>query len=62
MPTQGVYCGEKPYKVLLACVVVIGICCLGLLRFEVETDPQRLWVGAGSLAAKEKAKYEVQIS
>ena len=56
---QGVYCGEQPYKVLAMCVVVIAVLCLGLLRFQVETDPQRLWVGAGSLAAKEKAQYEV---
>ena len=56
---QGVYCGEQPYKVLALCLLVIGVCCLGLLRFQVETDPQRLWVGAGSLAAKEKAQYEV---
>lgn len=56
---QGVYCGEQPYRVLAVCLLVIGVCCLGLLRFKVETNPQRLWVGAGSLAAKEKAQYEV---
>ena len=56
---QGVYCGEQPYRVLAVCLLVIGVCCLGLLRFQVETNPQRLWVGAGSLAAKEKAQYEV---
>jgi hypothetical protein len=56
---QGVYCGEQPYKVLAVCLLVIGMCCLGLLRFKVEANPQRLWVGAGSLAAKEKAQYEV---
>ena len=56
---QGVYCGEQPYKVLAMCLMVIAVLCLGLLRFQVETDPQRLWVGAGSLAAKEKAQYEV---
>ena len=56
---QGIYCGEQPYKVLAVCLLVIGMCCLGLLRFKVEANPQRLWVGAGSLAAKEKAQYEV---
>ena len=56
---QGVYCGEQPCRVLAVCLLVIGVCCLGLLRFKVETNPQRLWVGAGSLAAKEKAQYEV---
>ena len=60
MSLQGVVCGEQPYKVLTVCVLVIGFCCLGLLRFDVETDPQRLWVGSGSLAAREKAQYEVQ--
>ena len=59
MLMQGVVCGEQPYKVLTVCVLVIGLCCLGLLRFDVETNPQRLWVGSGSLAAKEKAQYEV---
>ncbi|DBB06657.1 TPA: hypothetical protein ACH3X1_012171 [Trebouxia sp. C0004] len=54
----GVYCGEQPYRVLAVCLLVIGVLCLGLLRFKVETNPQRLWVGAGSLAAKEKAQYE----
>ena len=56
---QGVFCGQQPYQVLSLCLLGIGVCCLGLLRFQVETNPQRLWVGAGSLAAKEKARYEV---
>lgn len=56
---QGVYCGEQPYKVIALCALAIAACCLGLLRFQVETDPQRLWVGCGSLAAREKAQYEV---
>lgn len=56
---QGVYCGEQPYKVIALCAVAIAVCCLGLLRFQVETDPQRLWVGSASLAAREKAQYEV---
>lgn len=56
---QGAYCGEQPYKVIAMCILAIGVCCLGLLRFQVETDPQRLWVGSASLAAREKAQYEV---
>ena len=57
---QGVYCGEQPYKVLAMCTLAICLCCLGLLRFRVQTDPQHLWVGANSLAAQEKAQYEVR--
>ena len=37
----------------------MAVFALGLLRFRVETDPQRLWVGPTSQAAQEKAAYEV---
>lgn len=30
----------------------------GLIRFRVETDPQRLWVGPGSQAARDKAAFD----
>ena len=39
--------------------LIMAVFALGLLRFRVETDPQRLWVGPSSRAAKEKAAYEV---
>jgi Niemann-Pick C1 protein len=39
-------------------VLLIGFCLLGLLRFQLETDPQRLWVGPTSQAARDKANYE----
>jgi hypothetical protein len=39
--------------------LVMVVCALGLLRFRVETDPLRLWVGPTSQAAREKAAYEV---
>ena len=40
----------------------MAVLALGLLRFRVETDPQRLWVGPTSQAAREKAAYEVHTS
>jgi Niemann-Pick C1 protein len=43
-------------------VLLVLACSLGLLRFRVETDPQRLWVGQGSQAATEKAAYEVHLT
>ncbi len=40
-------------------LALVLLCCAGWARFRVETDPQRLWVGPGSQAAREKAAYEV---
>ena len=39
----------------------MAVLVLGLLRFRVETNPQRLWVGPSSQAAQEKATYEVSL-
>ena len=44
---------------LIGCCVAVLILLLGLLRFRVETDPQRLWVGRGSRALGDKQAYEV---
>ncbi|GIL73679.1 hypothetical protein Vretifemale_3814, partial [Volvox reticuliferus] len=54
----GLYVGRRPVRVVVGGVVLVALCCLGLFRFRVETDPQRLWVGPASQAAREKAAYE----
>ncbi len=56
---QGVKAAERPWRTIGVAAVVMAILALGLLRFRVETDPQRLWVGPTSQAAQEKAAYEV---
>ena len=56
---QGRFCARRPGLVLAAAAAAAALCALGLIRLRVETDPQRLWVGAGSQAAREKADYEV---
>ena len=57
---QGEYCARKPCEVLIGCCVAVLILSLGLVRFRVETDPQRLWVGRGSRALRDKQAYEVR--
>ena len=59
---QGVKAAERPWRTIGAAAVVMAVLALGLLRFRVETDPQRLWVGPTSQAAQEKAAYEVFLS
>lgn len=56
---QGRFCARLPGLVLAVAAAAAALCALGLIRLRVETDPQRLWVGAGSQAAREKADYEV---
>ncbi len=57
---QGRFCARRPGAVLAAAAVAAALCALGLVRLRVETDPQRLWVGSGSQAAREKADYEAR--
>jgi Niemann-Pick C1 protein len=57
---QGEYCARNPREVLIGCCVAVLILSLGLVRFRVETDPQRLWVGRGSRALRDKQAYEVR--
>lgn len=46
---------------LAMAAAAVAVCAPGLIRLRVETDPQRLWVGADSQAAREKADYEVRL-
>ncbi|KAF6262418.1 multidrug efflux transporter AcrB transmembrane domain-containing protein [Scenedesmus sp. NREL 46B-D3] len=54
----GQLCASRPLLVILAGALLIGFCLLGLIRFRLETNPQQLWVGPGSRAARDKAAYE----
>ena len=60
LPThlQGEFCARRPIHVIVGGVVLIAFCLLGLIRFKLETNPQQLWVGPGSRAAQDKARYE----
>ncbi len=51
-------CALFPLRVLGVAVLLVGACALGLLRFRVETAPERLWVGPQSQAAREAARFE----
>ena len=58
---QGEYCARNPREVLIGCCLAVLLLSLGLFRFRVETDPQRLWVGRGSRALADKQAYEVRV-
>lgn len=55
---QGEFCARRPLHVIAGGAILIAFCLLGLIRFKLETSPQRLWVGPGSRAAQDKARYE----
>ena len=56
---QGACFARHPWRTIGVAALIMAVFALGLLRFRVETDPQRLWVGPSSRAAREKAAYEV---
>ncbi|KAK3010810.1 hypothetical protein RJ639_011494, partial [Escallonia herrerae] len=56
--TYGSWVARNPGLVLFSSVAVVFILCFGLVRFKVETRPEKLWVGHGSKAAEEKHYFD----
>ncbi|KAL5562347.1 hypothetical protein UlMin_032094 [Ulmus minor] len=54
----GTWVARNPSLVLFSSIVIVLVLCLGLLRFEVETRPEKLWVGPESKAAEEKQFFD----
>ncbi|CAI9117104.1 OLC1v1018440C1 [Oldenlandia corymbosa var. corymbosa] len=54
----GTWVARNPILVLCSSLAIVLVLCLGLIRFEVETRPEKLWVGPGSRAAEEKQFFD----
>jgi Niemann-Pick C1 protein len=54
----GFTCASYPLTTIVTCIAVVGLMCLGWLRFSIETDPVKLWVSPNSDAAKEKTFFD----
>ncbi|KNA12261.1 hypothetical protein SOVF_127560 [Spinacia oleracea] len=58
----GLWVARNPTLVLCSSIAVVLVLCLGLLRFKVETRPEKLWVGPGSKAAEEKHFFDTHLA
>ncbi|XP_010539022.1 PREDICTED: Niemann-Pick C1 protein-like isoform X2 [Tarenaya hassleriana] len=58
----GVWVARHPTLVLCSSVSVVLLLCVGLVRFKVETRPDKLWVGPGSRAAEEKQFFDTHLA
>ncbi|GMN34764.1 hypothetical protein TIFTF001_004879 [Ficus carica] len=54
----GTWVAKNPILVLCSSLAIVFVLCLGLIRFQVETRPEKLWVGPGSKAAEEKQFFD----
>ena len=54
----GYVCAKFPAITMFTSVLVVVLMSLGWMRFEIETDPVRLWVAPNSAAAQEKAFFD----
>ncbi|KAJ0959774.1 hypothetical protein J5N97_000541 [Dioscorea zingiberensis] len=54
----GIWVSRNPTLVLFSSVGIVLILCIGLVSFQVETRPEKLWVGPGSKAAEEKQFFD----
>ncbi|KAL1190184.1 hypothetical protein V5N11_016579 [Cardamine amara subsp. amara] len=60
--TYGSWIARNPSLVLFASVAIVLALSVGLVRFKVETRPEKLWVGPGSKAAEEKKFFDSHLS
>ncbi|OVA00612.1 Sterol-sensing domain [Macleaya cordata] len=58
----GAWVARNPTLVLCSSLAVVLLLCLGLIRFKVETRPEKLWVGHGSKAAEEKQFFDTHLA
>ncbi|KAF2192850.1 multidrug efflux transporter AcrB transmembrane domain-containing protein [Zopfia rhizophila CBS 207.26] len=54
----GYVCARFPIITVLTSILIVLLMSLGWMRFQVETDPVRLWVAPDSAAAQEKAFFD----
>ncbi|XVF35828.1 hypothetical protein REPUB_Repub19eG0004400 [Reevesia pubescens] len=58
----GLWVARNPTLVLSLSVGIILLLCLGLIRFKVETRPEKLWVGPGSKVEEEKRFFDSHLA
>ncbi|KAM7479507.1 hypothetical protein LguiA_027720 [Lonicera macranthoides] len=58
----GSWVARNPAFVLFSSLAVVLVLSLGLIRFEVETRPEKLWVGDDSKAAEEKHYFDSHLA
>ncbi|KAH7511464.1 hypothetical protein JRO89_XSUnG0200700 [Xanthoceras sorbifolium] len=58
----GTWVARNPTLVLCTSLAIVIVLCLGLIRFKVETRPDKLWVGHGSKAAEEKQFFDSHLA
>ena len=54
----GLICASNPWKVILAGVTVVVVLGLGLLNYQITTDPVELWSSPTSQARMEKNYFD----
>uniref|UniRef100_A0A6M2E7I6 SSD domain-containing protein n=1 Tax=Populus davidiana TaxID=266767 RepID=A0A6M2E7I6_9ROSI len=60
--SYGTWVARNPILVLSLSLAVILLLCVGLIRFKVETRPEKLWVGPGSKVAEEKRFFDTHLA
>ncbi|VVB09583.1 unnamed protein product [Arabis nemorensis] len=60
--TYGSWIARNPSLVLFTSVAIVIALGVGLVRFKVETRPEKLWVGPGSKAAEEKKFFDSHLA
>ena len=60
--TWGNICCDYSISVIVAAIIFVVICSVGLIKFTVVTDPVKLWSAPGSQARMEKETFDSNFS
>jgi len=55
---HGRFIARHPLKVILVSLIFTGCCGLGIMKLEIETVPEKLWVSPTSRAAADKTFFD----
>lgn len=47
-----------PIIIILSALVITAVCCVGFLKVDIQSDPQKLWVDPQSRSYKEKGYFD----
>jgi len=55
---HGRFIARHPLKAILVSLICTGCCGLGIMKLEIETVPEKLWVAPTSRAAADKTFFD----
>lgn len=54
---HGVFVARHPIIIVLVCLVFAGVCSVGMMKFDTENDPEKLWTPPDAISAQNEEYF-----